>query len=240
MGGAALAWVAAAAYSSFLLAGWAHSPLPTTTSLVSELEAARQSHHALFRLTDVLSGISILASRRTSCAVPAADQARSAVAACFSLCSVSPRSPTGATYMACAPSADAMCRAQDYSVHGLLAQLIQLHTISGLIGVVAATGAMYLIGTAAEPTSRVFGLISIGCGLGVAVIGLLDIPLLLTNSVIGLGERGRILLISIWLAALGMQQLVHNILPLRLRRHRWWRRAGATSLVSSGWRLGNE
>ncbi len=158
------------------------------------------------------------------------------MAACFSLCSVSPRSPTGATYMACAPSADAMCRAQDYSVHGLLAQLIQLHTISGLIGVVAATGAMYLIGTAAEPTSRVFGLISIGCGLGVAVIGLLDIPLLLTNSVIGLGERGRILLISIWLAALGMQLLVHNILPLRLRRHRWWRRAGATSLVSSGWR----
>jgi len=120
------------------------------------------------------------------------------------------------------------------------AQLIQLHTISGLIGVVAATGAMYLIGTAAEPTSRVFGLISIGCGLGVAVIGLLDIPLLLTNSVIGLGERGRILLISIWLAALGMQLLVHSILPLRLRRHRWWRRAGATSLVSSGWRLGNE
>ncbi len=62
---------------------------------------------------------------------------------------------------------------------------------------------MLLIGTATELRTRVFRLVSIGCGLGVANLGLIDIPLLLTNSVIGLGERGRVLLISIWLAALG-------------------------------------
>jgi len=59
--GGVLAWCAAATYSSFLLAGWVHSPLPATTSLVSELEATGQPHHLFFRLTGVLSGIAILA-----------------------------------------------------------------------------------------------------------------------------------------------------------------------------------
>ena len=49
-----------------------------------------------------------------------------------------------------------------------LAQLAQLHTVSGLIGFAAATSAMLLIGTAAELRTRVFRLVSIGCGLGVA------------------------------------------------------------------------
>ncbi len=40
--------------------------------------------------------------------------------------------------------------------------------------------------------------VSIGCGLGVASLGLIDIPLVLTDSVIGLGERGRVLLRVWW------------------------------------------
>ncbi len=139
----------------------------------------------------------------------------------------------GATQMACAPSIDVVCRDQEESVHGLLAQLAQLHTVSGLIGF-AATSAMLLIGTATETRTRVFRLVSIGCGLGVASLGLIDIPLLLTNSVIGLGERGRILLISLWLAGLGARMLAHSFAPLRLRSVWWWRNARAGALVSGG------
>jgi len=138
----------------------------------------------------------------------------------------------GATQMACAPSIDVVCRDQEESVHGLLAQLAQLHTVSGLIGFAAATSAMLLIGTATE--TRVFRRFSIGCGLGVAGLGLIDIPLLLTNSVIGLGERGRILLISIWLAGLGARMLAHSFAPLRRRSVWWWRNARAGALVSGG------
>jgi len=75
---------------------------------------------------------------------------------------------------------------------------------------------------------------SIGCGLGVASLGLIDIPLLLLNCVIGLGERGRVLLISIWLAALGARMLAQSFAPLRLRSVWWWRNARAGALVSGG------
>ena len=204
--GGVLAWCAAATYSSFPLAGWAHSPLPATTSLVSELEATGQPHHLFFRLTGVLSGIAILAVAAlcTRC-LPPTTRARSGcvLLAVLGIATIA----DGATQMACAPSIDVVCRDQEESVHGLLAQLAQLHTVSGLIGFAAATSAMLLIGTATEPRTRVFRLVSIGCGLGVASLGLIDIPLLLTNSVIGLGERGRVLLISIWLAGLGAWML---------------------------------
>ncbi len=229
--GGVLAWCAAATYSSFLLAGWAHSPLPATTSLVSELEATGQPHHLFFRLTGVLSGIAILAVAAlcTRC-LPPTTRARSGcvLLAVLGIATIA----DGATQMACAPSIDVVCRDQEESVHGLRAQLAQLHTVSGLIGFAAATSAMLLIGTATE--TRVFRLVSIGCGLGVASLGLIDIPLLLTNSVIGLGERGRILLISLWLAALGARMLAHSFPPLRLRSVWWWRNVRAGALVSDG------
>jgi lycopene cyclase domain-containing protein len=231
--GGVLAWCAAATYSSFLLAGWAHSPLPATTSLVSELEATGQPHHLFFRLTGVLSGIAILAVAAlcTRC-LPPTTRARSGcvLLTVLGIATIA----DGATQMACAPSIDVVCRDQEESVHGLLAQLAQLHTVSGLIGFAAATSAMLLIGTATETRTRVFRLFSIGCGLGVASLGLIDIPLLLTNSVIGLGERGRILLISIWLAGLGVRMLAHSFAPLRLRSVWWWRNARAGALVSGG------
>jgi len=147
--GGVLPWCAAATYSSFLLAGWAHSPLPATTSLVSELEARGQPHHLFFRLTGVLSGIAILAVAGlcTRC-LPPTTRARSGcvLLAVLGIATIA----DGATQMACAPSIDVVCRDQEESVHGLLAQLAQLHTVSGLIGFAAATSAMLLIDAATE------------------------------------------------------------------------------------------
>ena len=193
---AVAAIVAATAYSSFVFGPVLHSHLPTAHSFVSELEAAGQPYRQFFRATDILSGVlivavaAVLARRLGRPARPGG-----ALIAVMGIASVT----DSATRMGCAPSLDAACRAQDSSITGLLSQVFEAHTLSGLAGFLGGSAGMILLGLAQRPRSAPWGRAGVTAGIALAAVGLVDLALLAGDGPFGLAERGRALVVSLWL-----------------------------------------
>lgn len=206
--GSVAAWVGAAAYSSFLLAGLAGSHVSASRSLVSELEAAGQPYAAAFRLSDVVSGIAIvlvalvLPGRVGWTGYGRTGYGR-AGCACLGLLGLTSISD-GLTRMPCAPSISAACRARLESGAGVIGEIADPHALSGAVGFAAAVLAMLFVGVALRPRWKRAGGWSIAVGLTVAGIGLVDLPLILLDSAVGVAERARVVLTSCWLVGLGV------------------------------------
>ena len=208
---AATCWVTALCYSSFVFAAWCGSRLPVSRSYVSELEAVGQPDRTLFRLSDVVSGLGLVVL--AILAVPLLSPGVAARIACGLLGVAGIASLfDAANSMSCAPSIDAVCRSHQDTASGLITQVTQAHTTSSLVGFLATAGVLLMFGTAAtvcsaEPdaTGPAFARTSMAAAIGTAVLGLVDVVLILTNSVIGISERARILVFSLWLLVLGVQ-----------------------------------
>jgi Protein of unknown function (DUF998) len=110
--------------------------------------------------------------------------------------------------MDCMPSIDAACRPHRDLI-GLIVQRREAHTVSGVIGVVAAIASMLLLGSLLReiPRWRHLGEIGQLAALAVIALGLLELPLSLTNRWVGLVERIYVLWVSGWFAALAVVAL---------------------------------
>src|SRR6266540_3987367 len=181
--------VGAAAYSSFLLARLFGSTLDPVDSYVSELGVRAQPASAFFRASDALAGLLIVLLALVLRDGLPGDWRREAGRAGHP--------------MGCTPSINVVCRPHR-SFIGLLAQLREAHTVSSVIGVVAAVASMLLLGSLLReiPRWRCLGGIGQLTGLAVAALGLLELPLSLASHWVGLVERISVLWVSGWLAAL--------------------------------------
>jgi hypothetical protein len=199
--------VGAAAYSSFLLARPLGSRLDPVNSYVSELGVRTQPASAFFRASDVLAGLLIvLLALVLRDGLPREwrrDAGRVALVIAGAASVVDGWHPMG-----CTPSVDVACRPRP-DVIGLVAQLREAHTVSSVSGVVAAVASMLLLGSLLGDSPRWRSLGEIGQLAAVAVIalGLLELPLSLTNHWVGLVERASVLCMSWWFAALAVLAL---------------------------------
>jgi len=98
-------------------------------------EQSRARQDEPLRATDAEHGLQPMAPAVCTRCLPPTTRARSGcvLLAVLGIATIA----DGATQMACAPSIDVVCRDQEELVPGLLAQLAQLHTVSGLIGFAA-------------------------------------------------------------------------------------------------------
>lgn len=199
--------VGAAAYDSFLLARPLGSTLDPVNSYVSELGVRTQPASAFFRASDVLAGLLILLLALVLCdGLPShwrGEAGRAALAIAGAASVVDGWHPMG-----CLPSIAVACRPHR-DVIGLLAQLREVHTVSSVIGFVAAVASMLLLGSLLGdiPQWRHFGEIGQLAALVLIALGMLELPLTLTNHWVGLVERIQVLWMSGWFAALALLAL---------------------------------
>lgn len=202
LAGAVAAVVGALAYSSFLLGPAVHSTLSVTTSFPSELEAAGQPYADFFRLTDIVSGLLIVAVAWVLYRL--LPRERSLSQGCLLIAAMGAASVSdGATTMGCAPSLNAACHARDETIIGLLSQTFESHTLSGLAGFLGGAGGMLLIGLALRRASAAssmrWGTASRNLSFVLGAVGLIDLVLLAVHHWFGLAERARPLIVSLWL-----------------------------------------
>ena len=202
--------VGAVAYSSFLLAPVMRSALRPASSYVSELGSPRAPASAFFRASDAVAGLMIivLAVALRRC-VPGSWR-RDAGAAALALAGGASLFD-GWRPLACAPSMDSACRLHERAL-GLWGQLREPHTVSGVIGVVAAIASMLLVGTVLRGVARWqhVGRLGTATAALVASLGLLEIPLSLSGHLVGIIERAHVLGVSSWVAALGLVALLDD------------------------------
>jgi hypothetical protein len=197
----------AAAYSSFLFARPLGAKLDPINSYVSELGVRSQPASAFFRGSDVLAGLLIMLLALVLRDGLPRDWRRQAGRAALAIAGVASVFD-GWHPMGCTPSVDLACRPRQ-DVIGLFAQLREAHTVSSVIGVIAAVVSMLVLGSllAESPRWRLLGEIGQLAAVAVIGLGLLELPLSLTNHWVGLVERPSVLCVSGWLAALGVLAL---------------------------------
>lgn len=206
--------VGTAATDSFLLARPLNPRLEPINSYVSELGVRTQPASGWFRASDILAGLLIvLLALLLREALPRhrhADAGRAALATSGAASVADGWHPMG-----CAPSIMAACRPHP-DLLGLLGQLRELHTVSSVIGIVAALASMLLLGSLLReiPRWRRLGELGLSAALVVIATGLLELPLSLTGHWVGLVERLQLLWISGWIAALALLAL-RTALPRR-------------------------
>jgi hypothetical membrane protein len=199
--------VGAAAYSSFPVARLLGSTLDPVNSYISELGVRTQPASAFFRVTDVLAGLLIMALALVLRDGLPRDRRREAGRAALAMAGAASVFD-GWHPMGCTPSIDVRCRPHP-DVIGLFAQLREAHTISSVTGVVAALASMLLLGRllGESPRWRYLGAMGQLAAVAVIALGLLELPLTLTNHWVGLVERASVLCISYWYATLAVLAL---------------------------------
>ncbi len=209
--GAVAAFLAAAAYSSFLLERWTHPRFAVNHTFISQLELPGQPWSLLYRGSDVLSGAAMVITAAAVWTVLRAagkSGARVLVATGSFLAAGLSSVADGATTMRCAAGANLPCAVGARSPATLLAALGDPHADSGVIGLVAVAAAAILLGSIMTAQAPVLGRLAIIAGTAIGGLGLLDIALLAAGGGIGTAERARTLLISAWLAAVGIWLLL--------------------------------
>lgn len=215
--------LAAVVYSSFLVSYL--FPTDRSIDFVSELERPGAPYADWYRASDAVAGVLMIAltalcwrgprslfirqdSRR---AMGWALIAVAVVGASSVLDSLSP--------MDCNPSVQSICDIDDQGVAGLLRQLLVGHTLSGLVGFGAAgIGAAWCAraawleraahldraagATRAVKDATTWMRVHIVLAAVIGLCGLTDLALLLVGADVGLVERVRILVVSLWIGAL--------------------------------------
>lgn len=188
-------------YCDFPLQWVIGSPLSTMRSYISELSVAGQPAYQTFRIGDLAAGFGltvlagILLLWRPSPPMRLGSVALTIAAATAIIDALSP--------MTCTPSTDVQCWDGDHAA--VLAQLSQLHTISGVIGFAAMVIAMAASGTALRRQSETRHLGSTGLVVAAvgAVLGCVQIGMALAGSDwTGLFERMQVLTMTAYLTAL--------------------------------------
>jgi hypothetical protein len=202
----ALAGVAAAlCYSSFLVAPLLGSRLDIVNSYVSEVETAGQPDSHFFRATSAAAGVLIVLFALRLRRLPDRSGWCRYGRLCLSLAGLA-SIVDSAIPMRCNPSANVACPGRP-RVTSVPDELRDPHTLSSVVGVVAAVAAVLLIGTHLyrrrvwPPLGRAGQLV----GLAFAGLAGLDVPLAFAGHGFGISERLHVLLFSGWLAALSLR-----------------------------------
>ncbi len=210
--GAACAFLAAATYSAFLLERWTHPRFPADHAFISQLELPGQPWSWLYRSSDVISGVAMVLAAvvlwRTLRGGTSAGRRVLVGTGSFLVAGLA-SAADGATAMRCTATASRPCDVSIQAPRALLAQLGDLHADSGVLGLLGAAAAAVLLGSVMVGQAPVLARISIVTGTCIASAGLLDVALLMTGADIGLAERARVLLTSIWLGTVGIWLLLH-------------------------------
>jgi uncharacterized protein DUF998 len=200
--GAVAGYAGAVLYCSFLLAGVLGSRLSAVDSLASELEVPGQPGSGLLRLTGTVSGLVIpVFAAALWYRLP---RDRPAALGCLFLAVAGACAVLDARYpMPCTPSTDRSCRRRVEQV-SLLAQVHHPHAMSGSVGIFAVVMAMLWLGRArgVRAWSSWLAAASLVCAVLLSAAGLLELALLYSGHGAGLVERGYLLLVAAWLAAL--------------------------------------
>lgn len=226
------AGMSAVLYSSFLLSYLVGGP--QHADFVSELERPGAPYAQWYRASDLIAGLLMLViaalcwpERGTRPWSRWAVLAVAVVGACSIL--------DGVSSMDCAPSARVACELDIYSVGGLLRQLLVGHTLSGLVGFIAAgvgAGCCARVAWAQQvpqlaspppagspPGARRYPgnsvaiwwmRVHIVLAAGIGMCGLGDLVLLLAQVDVAGVERVRVVLVSLWVAV--VPWTVHAVL----------------------------
>lgn len=194
----------ACCYSWYLAAPLTGTRLDPTRAYVSELVVPGSPGSAWFRIADITAGalIIVLAAglwKRTDNPARRDTLGALAVAVIGATATVDGLDP-----MTCAPSVDPACRLAEQS-QPLLGQLTDLHTASGVIGVVAALVAMASLGyrPTREPAGgRLWWLGPVCAGAVLSLGGVLSALALADGPGVGVVEHVQLLLIAGWLTAM--------------------------------------
>ncbi|GAA2900653.1 hypothetical protein GCM10010472_68680 [Pseudonocardia halophobica] len=193
----------ACCYCWFLLAPLAGGRLDATRAFVSELEVRGSPGSGWFRAADVAAGVLILLLavgmwewlRRPGGRGTAGPVLVGTVGAASIVDGVSP--------MACAPSVDPVCARIEQS-RSLLGQFTDMHTVSGVVGMIAAAAAMVLVGRGAERvlSRRWSWWFGVACCAAVLLLGSALSALALSGGPgIRTVEQAQLLVVAGWLAA---------------------------------------
>jgi hypothetical protein len=190
-------------YCWFLFAPLVGGRLDRTRAFVSELAVRGSPGSGWFRAADVVAGVLIVVLavgvwewlRRPAGWGMAGPVLVGTVGAASIVDGVSP--------MACAPSVDPVCARIEQS-RSLLGQLTDLHTVSGVVGMIAAAAAMVLVGRRARHGLSGRGLwwFGVACGAAVLLLGsALSASALFDGPGVGTLERAQLLIVASWLGA---------------------------------------
>jgi hypothetical protein len=188
-------------------------------SFVSELSVPGQPGSQLFRVADVVAGVLIVAFAAGIAVWLGQPRGRFLVAGRWgcgllafvgALCLLDAACP-----MSCPPSIDQMCDRAERS-GSLLAQVSDVHTISGVLSVIVAAIAMALVGLRLRHSglSRCLARVSVGCTMAMLLLGgLLTATYLLDLPWLGSLERAQLLIQSIWLTLLAAAVIRPPVAP---------------------------
>lgn len=201
--GAAAAVVAALAWSAFLLDVRLGPPGFTTHGFVSELSTPGAPGAAVFRSGDLLAGLALLVLAAVLARTPCAAR-RTPVAAGLVAATGVAAVLDAAVGMSCAGAAPGACADDARTLGGMLATLADVHTLSAVLAFVGTGAAPVLLGSALVRAGRpCWGWAGVGFGVAVALAGLADLGLLLAGADVGLLERVRTVVTSLWFAGVG-------------------------------------
>ena len=206
-------------YSWSLFAPLAGGRLDPTRAFVSELAVPGSPGSGWFRAADVAAGVLIVVlavgvrewlgrpgGRGTAGAVGVGTVGAASIV-------------DGVSPMACAPSADPVCARVEQSAP-LLGQLTDLHTVSGVVGMIAAAAAMVLVGRRAKRVlpRRWFWWLGVACSAAVLLLGsALSALALFGDPGVGVVERVQLLIVASWLGVVSAMLIRcparHEIFP---------------------------
>jgi hypothetical protein len=202
-------------YCWFLFAPLAGGPLDPTRAFVSELAVRGSPGSYWFRAADVAAGVLIVVLavgvwewlRRPGGRGMAGPVLVGAVGAASIV--------DGARPMACAPSVDPVCAGIEHT-RSLLGQLTDLHTVSGVVGTIAAAAAMVLVGRWAKRRlfQRWLWWFGVACCAAVLLLGsALSALTLVGGPGVGTLEKVQLLIVASWLGVVSAM-LIRGLAPL--------------------------
>ncbi|WP_405017573.1 DUF998 domain-containing protein [Kitasatospora sp. NBC_00070] len=206
---AALLLLSALAYTAWVLEVVLSTGLDPVQTYVSELAAEDQPLGGLFRATDLVAGLAVLAAAVT--ALWRLERRPWAVAGWWSLAvfgaatAVDSRLP-----LSCTPTADPECAARETA--GLVPATHTAHAVSSSLAMVGAIGAVALLTVAARrygwwpPLAR-YGPWLVGAELAATAWSLAAIAAFEAGHgtwTMGAGQRSQILLVAVWLGVLAL------------------------------------
>ncbi|MGH4027871.1 DUF998 domain-containing protein [Actinomycetota bacterium Odt1-20B] len=206
---AVLLALGAVAYSAWVLEALLTTGLDPVLAYVSELAAQDQPYGVLFRTTDLVAGLLVLAGAGCGLFSRALPRRPLAVAGWAALALFGAATAADSRLpLSCAPTSDSACAARERD--GLVPATHTAHSVSSSVAVTAALVAMVLLTLAARrygalpPLAR-RGPAFVALELAATVWTLAGIAALDTGRgswALGLGQRLQVLLIAVWLGLL--------------------------------------
>ncbi|MDJ0466850.1 DUF998 domain-containing protein [Streptomyces sp. H27-C3] len=207
---AALLALGAVVYTSWVLEVVLATGLDPVRTYVSELAAADQPFGGLFRATDLVAGLLVLAGALTALVVRRPHRPWAVVGWAGLVLFGAATTADSRLPLSCAPTVDSACAARETAglvpaAHAAHAWSSSLATTGAIVGVVALTVAARRYGWW-PPLARV-GPTLVAAELAATVWTLTSVALFEAGNgtlLLGTGQRLQVLLVAIWLAVLAL------------------------------------